>query len=278
MTASTHEAGHRRSRAIGQSVTRLEDTPLVRGEGQFAADISFPNQLHMRIVRSVHAHGLIRRIDTTAAQSMAGVVAVWTANDISDLEPIGFREGHVPELDPYRQYALAKGTVRYVGEPVAAVFADNAYVAEDPADLVSIDIKELSAVTDASAEPAQFDAGTKTEPPGTRKGYRRVAGDFAKAHAIIELDLHIGRHSGVPMETRGAIARYDVKRDVLELHGATKRPHPNRDMLARLLGRSPSSVHLYECHIGGGFGVRGEIYPEDVLVCAGALWVGGAGK
>jgi carbon-monoxide dehydrogenase large subunit len=271
MTASTHEAGHRRSRAIGQSVTRLEDTPLVRGEGQFAADISFPNQLHMRIVRSMHAHGLIRRIDTTAAQSMAGVVAVWTANDISDLEPIGFREGRVPELDPYRQHTLAKGTVRYVGEPVAAVFADNAYVAEDAADFVSIDIEELSAVTDVSAEPAQFDAGHKTEPTVIRKGYGDVDGAFANAHAIIELDLHIGRHSGVPMETRGAIARYDVERDVLEMYGAAKVPHRTRDQIALLLGRDLNSVHLIEGHVGGGFGIRGELYPEDLLVCLAAI-------
>src|SRR6185369_7559771 len=78
-------------------------------------------------------------------------------------------------------------------------------------------------------------------------------------------------HSGVPLECRGAVARHDAARDVLELHGATKRPHANRDLLARALGRSPAGVHLYEGHVGGGFGVRGEIYPEDVLVCAAAL-------
>src|SRR5487761_2200455 len=105
--------------AIGQSVTRLEDDPLVRGKGRFANDIAFPNQLHMRMVRSTHAHGLIRAIDATAARALPGVAAVWTTHDIADIEPIGFREGRVPELDPYRQYALATDRVRYVGEPVA---------------------------------------------------------------------------------------------------------------------------------------------------------------
>ncbi len=86
--------------------------------------------------------------------------------------------------------------------------------------------------------------------------------------------LDIGRHSGVPMETRGAIARYDAARDMLELHGAAKVPHWNRDTIARMLGRAPSSVHLYEGHVGGGFGIRGELYPEDVLVCVAALRLG----
>ena len=107
-----------------------------------------------------------------------------------------------------------------------------------------------------------------------RKGYGDVDAAFRGAHAVVELELAIGRHSGVPLETRGAIARYDAMRDALELHGATKRPHANRDLLARMLAREPGSIHLYEGHVGGGFGVRGEIYPEDVLVCAAALRLG----
>src|SRR5258708_37514633 len=103
------------------------------------------------------------------------------------------------------------------------------------------------------------------------KQYGELAQAFASAHAVIELDLSIGRHSGVPLETRGAIARYDSGRDMLELHGAAKVPHRNREQLAKLLQRPPASVHLFEGHVGGGFGVRGELYPEDVLVCRRAL-------
>jgi carbon-monoxide dehydrogenase large subunit len=271
MTGPTRDEGRRSARVIGQSVTRLEDKPLVRGEGRYAADVSFPNQLHMRIVRSPYAHGLIRQIDTTAARAMAGVIAVWTTNDIADLEPIGFREGRVPELDPYRQYALARDRVRYVGEPVAAVFAEDAYLSEDAAELVSLDIEELPPVTDASAEPTDFDADHKTEPTVIRKGYGDVDGAFAKAYATIELDLQVGRHSGVPMETRGAIALYDAERDVIEMYGAAKVPHRTRDQIARLLGRDINSVQLIEGHVGGGFGIRGELYPEDLLVCQAAL-------
>src|SRR5256885_773459 len=113
--------------------------------------------------------------------------------------------------------------------------------------------------------------------PSTRQR-RAGAGAFAGAPASVEPGPAIGRHSGVPLETRAAIARYERSRDVLELHAATKRPHANRDVLARMLGRAPASVQLYEGHIGGGFGVRGELYPEDLLVCAAALRLGPAGK
>jgi aerobic carbon-monoxide dehydrogenase large subunit len=259
---------------VGRSVTRLEDLPLVTGRGRYAAGISFAHQLHMRVVRSSHAHGRIVAIDASAALSSPGCVAVWTAADVAHIPPIEFRATHIQGLEPYRQPVLARGRVRYVGEPVAVVFAEDAYQAEDAAELVTVEIEELPVILAADEPPGEFEPGRSTEPTVIRKKYGDLEAAFRAAHAVIELDLSIGRHSGVPLETRGAIARYDATRDVLELHGATKRPHPNRDLLARMLGRSPSSVHLYECHIGGGFGVRGEIYPEDVLVCAAALKLG----
>src|ERR1700719_2289569 len=108
---------------IGQSVLRLEDPPLVRGCGRFAGDISFPHQLHMRVARSSYAHAKISSIDVTAARAVPGVVAVWTAAESADGRPIVSREGGIPAYEPYRQPVLASEQVRYVGEPVAAVFA-----------------------------------------------------------------------------------------------------------------------------------------------------------
>src|SRR5262252_1209936 len=128
---------------IGQSVTRLEDPPLVTGRGQFAGDINFPHQLTMRIVRSAHAHGRIVRIDVALARALPGVFAVWTAADIAEVPPVDFREGSIPALAPYRQAVLAKERVRYVGDPVAAIFAEDPYIAEDAADLVTVEIEEL---------------------------------------------------------------------------------------------------------------------------------------
>jgi len=259
---------------IGASVERLEDRALLIGRGRFAGDVSFPHQLHMRIVRSQHAHGRLQAIDAAQGRALAGVVAVWTAADIADLPPIDFREGPNEKLAPFRQPVLAAGVVRYVGEPVAAVFATDPYVAEDAADLVSVDIEELEAVTDASVPASAFDAGLTTEPTICRQGYGDTVAAFNGAATIVELDLSVGRHSGVPLETRGAIGYYDASRDVLELHGAAKVPHRNRESLARMLGRGTAGLHLYEGHVGGGFGIRGEIYPEDILVLVAAMRLG----
>ena len=203
---------------VGRSVPRLEDRPLVTGNGRFAGDISFPHQLHMRVVRSPHAHGRIRAIDTAAARNAPGVVAVWTSADVADIPPIDFRLTRIEGLDPYRQPILATDHVRYVGEPVAVVFAADPYSAEDAADLVSVDVAPLPELLDPDAPPRAFDAGHSTEVATVRKSYGDIDQAFAAAHTVVALDLKIGRHSGVPLETRGAIAR--ITRGILELHGA----------------------------------------------------------
>src|ERR1700678_2675163 len=121
---------------VGRSLPRLEDPPLVTGQGRFAADISFAHQLHMRVVRSANAHGRIVTVDASAALAVPGVTAVWTADDVAGIAPIDFRLTRIEGLEPYRQPILANGRVRYVGEPVAVVFAADPYLAEDAADLV----------------------------------------------------------------------------------------------------------------------------------------------
>ncbi len=259
---------------IGKSVARLEDPPLITGQGRFADDISFPHQLHMRIVRSTHAHGMIRTIDVSAARALPGVIAVWTSADIADVPPIDFREGSIEKLAPYRQPVLATDRVRYVGEPVAAVFAEHPYVAEDAAALVRVAIEELPAVLSAEAAPGEFSAGHNTEATLLRQGYGEVEAAFREAPHVVELKLDVGRHSGVPLETRAAIGVYDKTRDMLELHGAAKVPHRNRELIARMLGRKLSQVNVFESHVGGGFGIRGELYPEDFLVCVAAMRLG----
>jgi carbon-monoxide dehydrogenase large subunit len=184
---------------VGRSVTRLEDLPLVTGSGRFAADVSFSGQLHMRVVRSVRAHGRIRSIDTAAACKAPDVVAIWTAADVADIPPIDFRLTRIEGLDPYRQPILATDRVRYVGEPVAAVFAADPYSAEDAADLVAVDVEPLHELLSAEAPPAAFDdAAHSTEVGQVRKSYGDVDKAFAAADTIVALDLETGRHSGVP--------------------------------------------------------------------------------
>jgi carbon-monoxide dehydrogenase large subunit/6-hydroxypseudooxynicotine dehydrogenase subunit gamma len=259
---------------IGSPVLRLEDLPLLKGWGRFAADINFPNQLHMRVVRSMKAHGKILSVDVDDALNNRGVIAVWTFADVLDVPPIGLREGRIERYEPYLQPILARHHVRYVGEPVAAVFALDPYVAEDAADLVAIKIEDVPPILGSDDAPGEFKPGYSTEVTLIEKAFGDIEGGFTHADFLIDLEFRIGRHSGVPLETRGAIARLNPVRDILELHGAAKVPHRTRDLLARLLGRSPSSVHLFEGHTGGGFGVRGELYPEDVLVSLAALRLG----
>jgi carbon-monoxide dehydrogenase large subunit len=261
-------------RVIGASVTRLEDAPLVRGAGRFAADVSFPNQLYMRVVRSPLAHGRITSIDVAGALSSPGVVAAWTIADIADLPPIDFRDDRVEELVAFRQPLMARGRVRYVGEPIAVIFAESSYQAEDAAEHVVADLEELPPVMSTDAEPGEFEAGLTTQPMIIEKSYGDIEQAFRSAHAVVAVDVSIGRHTGMPLETRGAIARYDAARDALELHGAAKVPHRNQEQIAKILSRPLSSTHLFEGHVGGGFGVRGELYPEDVLVCVGAMRLG----
>ncbi|WP_315836302.1 xanthine dehydrogenase family protein molybdopterin-binding subunit [Bradyrhizobium prioriisuperbiae] len=260
---------------IGRSLKRIEDHPLLLGRGVFAADCNWPDQLHMRLVRSPLAFGRIRGIECDEATALEGVVAIWTIDDIQDLPPIDFRQMGLDRLAPYRQWVLARDYVRYVGEPVAVVFAVDPYVAEDAAELVFCDIDELDAHLDATAEPVAFmpevHPGLMSEPAVIRRAYGDVDTAFAAAHRIVACEARVGRHTGVPLETRGVLAVYEAGRDGVTMYGAAKVPHYNRDAISRMLGLAAGRLELSEGHVGGGFGIRGELYPEDVLVCAAAL-------
>ena len=258
---------------IGRSVRRIEDEPLLRGEGRFAADIDLPRQLHMRVVRSEVACGLLRAVRTEAALASPGVAAVWTAADVADIEPIDFRlrQPGFEQMVPYRQPVLAHRRVRYVGEPVAAVFADDPYRAEDAADEVEVEIDPLDPVLDPTTAPGDFGDGLDTEAMVFTEQVGDADAALAAAHRVIELELSVGRHSGIPLECRGALARLHPDTGVLEVLGAAKVPFHNRDELARMTGLPPSRVVLRESHVGGGFGIRGELYPEDVLTALAAV-------
>ena len=263
------------TQVLGRSMERLEDPPLVTGRARFAGDINFPHQLHMRVVRSPHAHAEIKSIDCAAAAAVPGIFAVWTAADIPEIGPVDFRADRASEiLKPYRQPVLAKARVRYVGDPVAAVFAEDPYIAEDAAELVAIDYEELRIIVRADEEPGEFSPGLGTEAALLTHSFGDIEAAFLAAHKVIELDLLTGRHSGVPLETRGAIGRYDAANDILELHGAAKVLHRNKETLVGMLGCHPAQLHLHESYVGGGFGIRGELYPEDILVLVAAKRLG----
>lgn len=252
---------------VGSSVKRIEDLPLLTGAARFAADLHLPGLLHLRMVRSPAACGRLLGVDASAAEALPGVEAVWTAADAADVPPIDFRMTKVPGLAPYRQPVLAEGRVRYAGEPAAAVLAEDPYLAEDAAGLVFLDIEEEAPVVDPRD-------GAATEAAVIEKGCGDVERAFEEAAAEVEMELAVGRHSGAPMETRGALARWDPMTSTLEMFGAAKVPHYNRSAIASMLGLPAAQVVLREGHVGGGFGIRGELYPEDVLVCLAARRLG----
>ena len=256
---------------IGESVPRVEDRPLLRGEGRFVADLDLPHQLHMRVVRSHVAHGVIEAVDISEALAVPGVVAVWTGADVTDVPPIDFRQVGADQMVPYRQPVLAQDRVRYVGEPVAAVFAADAYTAEDGAEAVMVEVSELPALLDPAGPLGDFDGRLDTEAFLFTEQTGDLDAAFAQAEHVVEAEFSVGRHTGVPLECRGALAVHHRHTRTLEFLGAAKVPFQNRDALAKMLGLPSSRVVLREAHVGGGFGVRGELYPEDVLVALAAL-------
>jgi len=255
---------------VGARVPRLEDPRLLAGAGHFADDENRPGQLWMRIVRSTVAHARLRSVYVAEALAVDGVRAVLTGADIS-LPAIPIRVGpKADDLQPYLQSALARDRVRYVGEPVAAVLADDPYLAEDGAELVEIDYEELTPVLDARAagqagQPSLFD-GQSNEAALVTASFGDAAAAFSTAARVVELEVSVGRQTAVPIEPRSLLASFDAAGEQLEIWGGTKVPHFNRRVLAAALGLEPGQIRVHRSDAGGGFGVRGELYPEDLLV------------
>ncbi|MDQ1740848.1 MAG: aerobic carbon-monoxide dehydrogenase large subunit, partial [Pseudonocardiales bacterium] len=263
---------------IGRSVPRLEDNRLLRGRGRFHDNTHRPGQLWMRVVRSPVAHGRIRGIRTVEALASPGVVDVVTAADLPAKLRIPVRQG-TPGVDfsPYLQAPLAESFVRYVGDPVAVVVADDPYLAEDAAELVLLDIEELPPALDARSSAAlhleAFD-GAPAEVAVIESGYGDVDSVFTTAAHVVTAQLRTGRQTGTPLETRGLIAEWDDREERLTIWGAAKVPYFNRRITALMLGLAEHQIHMFETDAGGSFGIRGEFYPEDLLVPFLALRTG----
>jgi carbon-monoxide dehydrogenase large subunit len=259
------------SPAVGRSVPRKEDRRLLMGRGTYAADFGLPRMLHAAVLRSPHAHARLGAVHADRALDLPGVVAIVTAADLGDIARIPTRPGHRVGNAACLQRPLARNRVRYVGEPIAFVVADSRYVAEDAVDLLEVGYEPLPAVTDARRAvghdaPVLHDVlgGNVVDRLETRKGDAAAA--MASAHTRVREHLVVQRHTGVPLETRGLTAAFDAGTGLLRLWGVAKLPHFNRRVLADLLGHPEHLIHFVELEVGGGFGVRGEFYPEDLLV------------
>ncbi|MFQ5872717.1 MAG: xanthine dehydrogenase family protein molybdopterin-binding subunit [Dehalococcoidia bacterium] len=256
---------------IGASIRRTEDFRLVTGTGSYVDDIKIPGVLHAAILRSPHGHARIKSIDTAKAVNVPGVVAVFTYADLApSIKPIPIRMVPLPGLERYLQYPLASGIVRYVGEPVAIVVAESRYLAEDALDAIEVMYEPLAAVVNVKESlknevVIHQDSGTNLA-----ASYTVSRGDveeaFNKADYTSKEEFKVHRHTGNPMETRGLVASYDPHTEDLTVWGPTKVPHFNRRVLSSLLDMPVERVHFIEPDVGGGFGVRGEFYPEDFLI------------
>lgn len=265
-------------KVVGTYTKRVEDARLLTGKACFVDDIHVDGMVHAAIVRSSVPHGRIRSIDTSAARELPGVLAVYTAQDVQSqlgrVPKMPLRLSPVPEHAPFEQTVVATDKVRYVGEPLAIVVAETPALAEDAAQLVFADIEQLPAVGDWEAsvrnEVLLFEhLGTNC--PITyvaQKGdARNVTGPYVRRERFATQ-----RHSAVTMETRGLVARWEGGRMVVQ--GAAKVPFTTRRTLAASLDLDVGQVDMIEVDVGGGFGVRGEFYPEDFLVPFAAKQLG----
>jgi aerobic carbon-monoxide dehydrogenase large subunit len=254
---------------VGSPIERIEDFRFLKGRGRFVDDLSFEDMLHAVIVRSSLAHGRIRAIDKAAALACPGVAAVITAPDIgSPIPTIPLRQESDPAFRAFEQPVIACEKVRYVGEPVAVILARSQAAAEDALDAMVLNIAPLPAVTDcamaATAEVLLFESAGRNVAL-TLTGLRGEAvAAFSGAPYTRRESFKVQRHGAVPMETRGLLAHWDEGR--LTVHGAAKVAFVNRRVLARQLGLPESAIRMVEDDVGGGFGARGEFYPEDYLI------------
>jgi carbon-monoxide dehydrogenase large subunit len=253
--------------AVGRPIERVEDLRLLRGRGRYVDDLSRQDQLSAVVLRSGVAHGVIRRIDCTAARALPGVHAVFTAIDIGAPVPtIPVRLFPCPEHEPFRQPVIASTKVRYVGEPLAIVVADSPAIGEDALELIEVEIDALPAVTSRQGDSLLFEAHGSN----CALHYSVSKGDAAQAFATADYTRretsYVHRHTGITMEPRGVLAEWDAAVGRMTVWGATKVPFANRRILAKLMELDEQAVDMIEGDTGGSFGVRGEFFPEDFLV------------
>jgi carbon-monoxide dehydrogenase large subunit len=264
---------------IGSAVERREDWRFLRGRGQYVDDLRPEGLLYAVVLRSSVAHGRVVSVSPSAALRIAGVHAVITANDMPVGPPvIPMRLQPLPEFKPFEQPVIAGEKVRYVGEPLAVVLAESVAIGEDALDAIAVEIEPLPAVADwrtaARGESLLF--------PGAASNraltFSAMRGDadaaFRKAPYTRRENFRVQRHYGLTMEPRGLMAEWDAANGRLAVSGAAKVPFFNRRILAKQMGLPEHLIDMVENDVGGGFGARGEFYPEDFLIPFAARHVG----
>jgi len=261
---------------IGARIPRLEDAPLLTGKGRFIDDITAAAALHAAFVRSPHPHAVIRNIDGSAALALSGVHAVLTLADLAGVlaqrRMLRHSNSGTP-LDRFWPFALADGEASYVGEAVALVLAENRYLAEDAAARVAVDYDVLAPVSDprksiASAAPAVRRELSTNRVAGDRVAYGDTDAAFSQAAHVFHEELWQHRGSAHPIEARGLLAQW--RDDAITVWASTQKAHDLFQSLTFLLGFDESRLRVATPDVGGGFGPKLCVYPEDIAVVAAA--------
>jgi carbon-monoxide dehydrogenase large subunit len=258
---------------LGQPLRRFEDHRLLTGQSRFVDDMTLPGMLHAVVLRSPHAHAAITSMDITAAGRATGVVAVVTA---SDLEHVAARiptrrNAGADEIRPPEHPVLARDKVCYVGQPVAIVVAQTLYAARDALELIEVNYAPLPAVIDPlqamhpDTPVVHAELGSNCVLKVTSAG-GDLATAFARADHVVQQQYQVQRLAPAPMETRGVVADYHTQDDRLTVWDSTQNPHGMKPRLAQLLGRPESSIRIVTPDVGGGFGEKGCLFPEEVAI------------
>jgi carbon-monoxide dehydrogenase large subunit len=266
---------------IGQSVRRVEDQRFITGRGRYVDDIDLPHQCYGAVIYSPHAHARIRRVDASKAKAAPGVLAVLTGADAAAEKLGAITPFLMPEMlgapKGYRTFwpVLATDKVRFVGERVAFVVAETGSQARDAAELVEIDYEPLPSATNVDDAAAETAAKVWDDCPNGNIGYGLMFGDkaatdaaFAKATHVVSLRLENNRLSANAMEPRVALGDYDPGAESYTLYTSTQNPHGVRNEMSRIFHLPETRFRVIAPDVGGGFGMKGEAYPEDGLV----LW------
>ena len=264
---------------LGASPKRKEDARLLQGAGRFVEDIERDGVARLGVVRSLHAHARLRAVNLKAVRTRPGVLAAWSAADLADLAraiPAAWGGSHKGR--PFAVPLLAAERARYVGEPIAVVVAEDAYRLADALEAIEIDYEPLPslATTDValSSSTRVHDGWTdnSTLPVGATIGDAQTA--FARAEVQVGGRFRHPRLASVPVEPRGAIAWPDPDSGTLTIWASIQNPYRLRDAIAGVLGIPAESVRVRVPDVGGGFGPKGEVYPDEILVAAAARRLG----
>jgi carbon-monoxide dehydrogenase large subunit len=272
----------RPARFVGRRHPRLEDPPLLRGQGRFIGDLHLPGTLEVAFVRSSIAHGIVRSVDTRSARKLRGVHAVYTLADLrsvltADRLPLQFPSNVLPQdVGPF---ILAAEEVCFVGEAIAMVVADNRYLAEDAAELVGLHIDPLPPVSDCRDAIAPGSPDVHIRRKGNRLvDFRQSYGDADDAirRAPLRLSVSLKQHRGGahPIECRGVLAKFDPIEDRLSVWLSSQLAHEARFFIMSMLGLDENSIRIITPDVGGGFGAKFIVYPEEIAVAAASKLLG----